>query len=207
MDFIKNNWWLILLFTGAVGFMGYSSIVDMSTHDLLQKKFLATPKEIKSDMINAVDKNENIDKLLKKIMVEMKSDRAYVFQFHNGTRLVSGKHFYYYSNTHEVVMPGISAEIANLQMLPISILVTSWLPDLLRDKSFMQLTKDEKHEYSKKILEDQGIVCVAIMPLMDKTDTYPIGFMGVDFVKSKINKNALKIMAKYKQSIREMIWK
>jgi hypothetical protein len=208
MTFVRKNWWLILLFIIAFGFLSYSSIIDMDTHKvLLNKKSKETPMEIKTAMLYVVDKSIEIDKLLKKMMSKIGADRAYVFQFHNGTRLVNGRHFYYYSNTHEVVGPGVSSEIANLQMLPISILITSWLPKLIRGKGFASDTINETHEYSKKILEDQGIISLSIVPLMDKTNTYPIGFMGVDFTKSNINPEALKILYEYTNQIRKMLWK
>ena len=207
MEFIKRNWWLVLLFAVSFGFMAYSSVIDTNTQSILKKKFQATPTEIKTAMLQAVDKCLDVDRLLEEMMAEIGADRAYVFQFHNGTRLVSGKHFYYYSNTHETVAPGISSEIGNLQMLPMSILVPSWLPKLIRGKGFVTDTANETHEYSKKILEDQGIESLAIVPLMDKTDTYPIGFLGVDFTRSQIKENTLKILYQYTKPIRKMLWK
>ena len=207
MDFLKRNWWLVLLFTVAFGFMVYSSVLDTSTQSILKKNFRASPTEIKTAMIRAVGQCQDIDKMLKRMMDEIGADRAYVFQFHNGTRLVSGKHFYYYSNTHEVVGPGISSEITNLQMLPMSLLVPSWLPQLIKGKGFVTETAYENHEYTKSILEAQGIVSIAIVPLMDKTNTYPIGFMGVDFTKSQLKENTLKILYQYTTPIRKMLWK
>ena len=208
MPFLRKNWWLILLFIIAFGFLSYSSIIEVNTNQiLLNKKPKENPTEIKTAMLSAVDNSIKIDNLLKKIMNKIGADRAYVFQFHNGTRLVNGRHFYYYSNTHEVVGPGVSSEIANLQMLPISILITSWLPKLIRGKGFASDTINETHEYSRKILEDQGIISLSIVPLMDKTNIYPIGFMGVDFTKSNINPDALKILYEYTNTIRKMLWK
>ena len=207
MEFIKRNWWLVALFAVAFGFMAYSSVVDRETQSILKEKFKATPSEIKTAMLNVVDKSTDIDDSLHRMMDAINSDRAYIFQFHNGTRLVSGKHFYYYSNTHETVAPGISSEIGNLQMLPMSILVPSWLPKLIRGKGFVTETINETREYSKKILEDQGIESLAIVPLMDKTDTYPIGFLGVDFTRSQIKENTLKILYQYTKPIRKMLWK
>ncbi len=206
MDFMRRNWWLILLFIGAFGFMTYSTIIDSKTQSLLQKNFRASPTEIKTAMMQAVGQCQDIDKMLKKMMDEIGADRAYVFQFHNGTRLVSGKHFYYYSNTHEVVGPGVSSEITNLQMLPMSLLVPSWLPQLIKGKGFVTETAHEKHEYTKSILEAQGIESIAILPRMEKKNTYPIGFMGVDFTKSQLKEGTLKILYRYTNPIRKMLW-
>jgi len=119
--------------------------------------------------------------ILEHTMEGMDADRAYLFQFHNGTHGLSEKQFMFYSNTHEVCRPGVSPEILNLQRLPLSMLSASWFPELEKKSWFQRLTKDEPHTQTKLILEKQGIRAVAIARILYSGNL--IGFIGVDYVR------------------------
>ena len=207
MNFLKANLWLIVLIVASFGVMGYSSYTDTKTTQLLNQEFHVSPAETREAMVDSVNRTTAINKTLAAMMDSTNADRAYLFQFHNGARLVSGKHYYYYSNTHEIVRPGVSSEMGGLQKLPMSLLVPTWIPLLIRGDSFAEWTRDEKHEYSKKLLEDQGIVYIAISPIMDETKSYPIGFVGIDYVGSEVNENAIIIVKEYTAIIRNtLLW-
>ena len=206
MKFLRENIWLLLCICGAFAYMGVMAFHDSRTHTLLKKQFMPTPGEIKIAMLADVDTTVEINKVLESLLTTTKADRAYLFQFHNGTRLLSGKHYYFYSNTHEIVRPGTSSEMSGLQKLPISILTPTWMPQLIRGQPFFQATKDEKHEYSKKILEGQGIAYIIIVPIMDSTGAYPIGFCGVDYVHSTPIPAALRDVQLYADQIGVILW-
>ena len=138
----------------------------------------------KPDPLNVVESYNNaktVNTVLQNLMETTAADRAYTFQFHNGIHGVRGRNFCYYSNTHEVTAPGVSAEIRDLQNLPISILAPSWMPKMQQQKSWFMRVVDEPHEQTKHILEDQGIKAIAIARVKYGMDI--IGFVGIDWVK------------------------
>jgi len=121
-----------------------------------------------------------INKILEHAMEGMGADRAYLFQFHNGVH-AGDRQFLYYSNTHEVCAPGVSPEIMGLQRLPLSILAPTWMPKMAKSKAWYLETAKEKHEQTKKILEDQGILALMISRVQYTGEI--IGFVGVDYVR------------------------
>jgi len=123
-----------------------------------------------------------VNTVLEHAMEAMKADRAYLFQFHNGTHAGS-RQFVYYSNTHEVCGLGISSEMLGLQRIPLSMLAPSWLPIMEKTKSFYRKTQDEPHNQTRLILEKQGIKSVAISRLLYMGEL--IGFIGVDYVREE----------------------
>ena len=118
------------------------------------------------DPAKSSEESAVINTILKTTMDAMGADRAYVFQFHNGSYNLANKEFYYYSNTHETTAPGISPEILTLQRLPISLLAPTWMPKLLKNDVFFLKTTDEIHPQSREILKAQGIPAVMIARLM-----------------------------------------
>ncbi|MBY0378876.1 MAG: hypothetical protein K2P99_00590 [Burkholderiales bacterium] len=79
--------------------------------------------------IRAFDKNlkvslkqdDEINKILTQVMNENKASRAYIFRFHNGLAAVSGIPFFFQTNTHEIITPGMSRVLPFSQRLPASI--------------------------------------------------------------------------------------
>lgn len=100
------------------------------------------------------------------------ANRAYIFEFDLGRQVLN--------NTFEWCAPGVSAEIDNLQELPLE-LVDGWLRKFQSDGEFFISSLDEdvdpdSEEY--RILEMQGIQSLMAAPLF--RDEVIVGFLGVD---------------------------
>ena len=134
------------------------------------------------DAFAAASSSLMIDTILRNCMKLMGGDRAFLFRFHNGSHDVSGQAMYFFSNTNEVVFPGISMEIRNLQRLPISILAPTWMPKLQEHKYFILEPAHETHVQSRMILQEQGIQKLVIVAITHLGKI--IGFIGVDYVRT-----------------------
>jgi len=134
--------------------------------------------------VNVVEQSKQcqlVNTILTHTMEAMAADRAYLFQFHNGIHGIGDKNFFFYSNTHEVTAKGVSAEIMNLQRLPISILAPTWMPQMAEKRAWFLLVKNEPHAQTRYILEAQGIKALAIARVIHLG--HIVGFVGVDYTK------------------------
>ena len=158
----------------------FLSIVVITATLYLAFTLLDRRVRVPLDVTESRNHAELINKILNNLMEGTDADRAYLFQFHDGVTGIAGNHFIKYTNTHEVCALGISSEIMTLQGLPISILAPTWLPKLENNTSFRLQTKDETHNQTRHILEDQGIECMVIARILFLGKI--IGFVGVDYV-------------------------
>lgn len=113
-----------------------------------------------------------INKALERIAVFFKADRAYVFDydFDNQTS----------SNTYEWCAPGVSAEIAKLQNIPLDH-VNDWLSCHLRGEPlFISSVKSLSDGHLRALLEAQGIQSLINVPLMNGQEC--LGYVGLDIV-------------------------
>jgi PAS domain S-box-containing protein len=105
------------------------------------------------------------------------ADRSYIFEFSSD---VSN-----FSNTYEWCNEGISAEIENLQEVPVT-LFPMWMETLQKHGCVMiPSVKDlpESWKSEREILEPQGIQSLIVIPML--TENKLIGFVGLDSVREK----------------------
>lgn len=134
--------------------------------------------DIASTYINLDPKDvENtINKSLAKMGLFVSADRAYIFDydFNKGTT----------SNTYEWCNEGITAEIDNLQNIPIEYF-PQWVEQHRKGEAFyipnVSELEDDGEGGLKSILEPQGIKSLIAIPLLDGHEL--IGFVGFDSVK------------------------
>ena len=125
---------------------------------------------------------DKVDESLNKLMKDTGADRAYVFQFHNGTLFYTGAHILKMSNTNEVALKGISREQLNHQNIitdPYRFLING-----LFDKEVNEcVNTEELEDFNCSILMDnRGVKSFALRLMMDKNKR-ALGFVGIDFVK------------------------
>jgi hypothetical protein len=150
---------------------------------LLGQKFMN--RKQKSCIVRETAQNANVYTALRYIMQEMKADRGYVLEFHNGEIYFSGRGQQKFSCTHEIVEEGISPEAQNSQNHRVSNyhnyindIITNGCyiyPDIhtIQDQSFYQM------------ISRKGIQSIYNIPI--KTlDGKIIGILGVDYVKNKM---------------------
>ncbi len=124
----------------------------------------------------------NVYTALKFIQAIMGSDRAYVFEFHNGGHYFSGRGQQKFSTTYEFVEPGISAEGDNSQDYRVS-RFSQYLHDLISSGKFDHATEDVTDESFKSLLREKGVKYLYNVPIKTLNGKV-IGILGVDYVGS-----------------------
>lgn len=150
---------------------------------LLGQKFIS--RKQKSCVVRETSQNANVYTALQYIMEQMKADRGYVLEFHNGEIYFSGRGQQKFSCTYEIVEEGISPESFNSQNHRVSNyhnyvneIVTNgyyFYPNIesINDQAFYQM------------ISRKGIKSIYNVPI--KTlDGKIIGILGVDYVKNEI---------------------
>ncbi|TVR67855.1 MAG: response regulator [Spirochaetaceae bacterium] len=119
-----------------------------------------------------------IEEALKQVGEYLGVDRVYVwnYDFAAGTT----------SNTHEWCAPGVSAQIANLQQIPLES-IPEWLKPHQRGEAILiEDVASMPQGPVKDILESQEIRSVLTLPLM--SNEHCLGFLGVDIVAGSENR-------------------
>lgn len=129
---------------------------------------------VKLDYVNF---DAHIDLVLEEIGKFAKTDRAYIFLYHDGLM----------SNTHEWVADGVSKEIDNLQNIPAD-MFPWWNKKMHEDQIIYLHSLDELPEEAageKEILAAQDIKSLLVVPLSYEDEV--IGYMGFDAVHDSIH--------------------
>jgi hypothetical protein len=145
-------------------------------------------KSEKPDMVlDTLKVSELILTKLDKIKDELKSDRVWLAQFHNGGNFYpTGKSMAKFSIIYESVVPGISSIQSNFHNIPVNLFSRSINQLLENDVIEISDFKDEKiATYGLKyIAEDTG--CKSGYLFAIKTiDGKFIGMVGIDYTKRK----------------------
>ncbi len=116
---------------------------------------------------------ENIDDLLAALGNFLQAERTYIFDIDIVNK--------YTSNTYEWCAPGITAEIDNLQQVPLTA-INRWIPFFMRNEYvYIEDIENIKHlaveEY--EVLARQGIRSLVVVPLMTEQGEL-MGYIGVD---------------------------
>lgn len=152
-----------------------------------------------------VDIDVQIGDKLVTLMTLMHADRAYVFQFENGTQFTSGHCRFWISNTHEKCRAGIESFLLRLQRLPSAIvagsLSTLWgkavhpgvniicpaeckLFGVCRRKHY-RFNVSLLDTASATLARERGIDHMIYWPLLSNDEEALIGFVGVDYCSDR----------------------
>ena len=124
----------------------------------------------------------NVYAALEYSLGELKADRSYVLQFHNGGHYYSGRGQQKFSCTHEVVNEGISAEHINSQDHRIST-CHLYIQSLIEGEKFSYSDIGEINDPGfLRILENKGVKSILNVPIKTLNGKI-IGILGIDFVK------------------------
>ena len=69
----------------------------------------------------SADADSKIQTMLKTLNIDTGAMRTYVYRYHNGLAAINGVPFFFQSNIHEVIAPGISRVLPYEQRIPVSI--------------------------------------------------------------------------------------
>ena len=182
----KSRWWLILLL-----FLAF--IINIFSVEI--KRILDIKLFNEDVVVNSLDNDILIENALYELMKDCKSDRAYIFRFHNGVTYYNGSHKSKMSCDYEVVGKGISSEAQRLQDIPTG-LYANWIKKVIQYKMFFIEIEDIEDLRTRNSLEAQGINGIAVVPYY--RDGKVLALIGVDYVrpmgeedKEKYNENQL----------------
>jgi hypothetical protein len=141
-------------------------------------------------LLTTHEHSENIYTALNFVMNEMSSDRAYVFQFHNGSYYLSGRSQQKFSCTHETVSKGISREAELSQNYVVSN-YHSYIDELVNEGKFSFTDPDEVTDHAfSALMKAKGIKSVYNIPIKTLNGQI-IGILGVDYIKECVKDNTI----------------
>jgi hypothetical protein len=192
----KSKWWLVLL-------LFLSFVINLFSNEI--KRVLDIRFFNKDVLVNSLDNDILIENSLYELMKDCKSDRAFIFRFHNGVTYYNGSHKSKMSCDYEVVEKGISSEGQRLQDIPTG-LYANWLKRVIQYKMFVIDVKEIDDLRTRIALESQGIQGIAVAPYY--RDGKVLALIGVDYVKQiseeekiQYNKNYLNQIEWFKKRV------
>lgn len=169
---------LIIIYT-SLRFTTYRKELDLSKYQidasLNNQQHLSDALKI---FLQEKTEKDSVNKILLRMLDELKADRAYIFEFDQEKQTSS--------NTYEVLSVNASPQIDTLQNLPNS--SVPWLYSKMQDDQLL-ITEDlpNSHdtilEEERKLLLDQGIKSMFVAPLYVSHKLW--GYVGVDYVTEK----------------------
>jgi hypothetical protein len=199
---VKKDFWAVLqtmILLGLFG-AGYLGFLYIQREIDLVKQEVKPPDESGLVLVTSTN-DKQINEVLDHLRVETDGSRARVYQYHNGQKSIGDVHFLYASATHEVVAPGVSTEIKNLQRMPSS-LFAEGIADHLQKKTRCVST-NEVDSAARQILKNQAItyVCSAgIFKGSELTGMVVVNFVGYtvpendrDRIKSELTIASIRI--------------
>ena len=127
-----------------------------------------------------------INILLDRVLLKTRSDRVYVFEFHNGITSMGGLPFTKMSNTYEALNEGTASELHARENMPMS-LYSSFM-DGITCNDYIGLDIDDRRDaYSKLIYETLVTRKVKVTLRAKITDINKriIGYVGLDYCREK----------------------
>jgi len=143
-----------------------------------------------------VENDMSIRDDLASVRTKMSSDRSYVYMFHNGDHYTNGNSILKMSCTHESARPGVTKEGDHAQSILVSTVseAVEGLVESFKNSDFITFTRiqDLQPCFYRSAMEAQGVTAVAKYPLYK--DNNIIGFVGVDFMRSKVDTDKLHFL-------------
>lgn len=182
----KSRWWLILLL-----FLAF--IINIFSVEI---KRALDVKLFDTDLVaSSIDNDILVEDALYQLMKDCKSDRAYIFRFHNGVTYYNGSHKSKMSCDYEVVGNGISSEAQRLQDIPTG-LYANWIKKVIQYKMFVDDVSEIEDLRTRANMELQGIKAIIVVPYYRGGKI--LALIGVDYLrpigkgdKEKYNENQL----------------
>ena len=147
-------------------------------------------KKNKPDMVEeALQVSELVTNKIDEIREDIKADRVWVTQFHNGGHFYpTGKSITKFSVMYESVNTGVSSMQSNFQNIPVHLFSKSMNQLVNGDTIEIPDYKDETiATYGLKyIAEDTGCKSGYLFAIKTIDDKF-IGVLGVDYTKKKVN--------------------
>mgnify|MGYP000046862023 FL=1 len=163
-----------------------SCIVAITTiFSIFLKEFIqARSLKSKTCVVNYTKKNENVEKAINYLSKALKSDRVYIYEFHNGDHFYSGTHQQKFSCTYESLGAGVSSEALALQDLRVSTFNYFIKSVVNENKFFIPDSGEVSNPLIKSWLDTRGIASTFSFPIKSLNKNI-IGIISIDFTKQK----------------------
>ena len=126
--------------------------------------------------------SDNIYTALNFVMEQMGADRAYIFQFHNGSYYMSGRSQQKFSCTHETTTQGVSRESSYSQNHIVSN-YHEYIDSIVKDECFSFQTAEVVGDHAfAALMKGKGVQSIYNIPIKTLNNKI-IGILGVDYVK------------------------
>jgi hypothetical protein len=139
----------------------------------------------KDCIVRETAQNANVYTALQYLMEEMKGDRAYIMEFHNGDIYFSGRGQQKFSCTYEVVEEGISTECEFSQNHRVSNYHHYINQMIHENRYFFQETEDVEDRVFYQMIHKKGIKSIYNVPIKTLSGKI-VGILGVDYVKGQM---------------------
>lgn len=170
--------WLIIasctLSTSYIMTFHFTSVLNVwkQAHDI--ENF---SNNLKLSAAQDVEINYNLQTLLE----TTKSNRAYVFRYHNGLAAINGVPFFFQSLTHEVISPGTPRVIKFEQHLPASINIAMNNQFMMNKCGVVEHADDDRDSQNYWFFQIRAAKSVIRCPIfMANGDLF--GFVGIDYL-------------------------
>lgn len=136
--------------------------------------------------------SDNIYTALNFVMEQMGADRAYIFQFHNGSYYMSGRSQQKFSCTHETTTQGVSRESGYSQNHIVSNYY-EYIDSIVKKECFFFQSPDEVGDHAfSALMKAKGVQSIYNIPIKTLNNKI-IGILGVDYVKSCVKDCELSV--------------
>jgi hypothetical protein len=153
-------------------------------------------KNFSNNLKFSTQQDTEINIILQSLLDNTKSNRAYIFRYHNGLASVHGVPFFFHTVTHEVISPGTTRVMQFEQHIPASI-------NIAMNNQFMQNKcaivrnadddKDSQNYWYYQIRAAKSLIRCPIF--MNNGDLF--GFVGIDYLNDTpselLNEAVLKV--------------
>lgn len=166
---------LVIIFSTRARFLFYRQKLDVSQSEINtsvnNQEHLAAALKV---FLQEKTEKDSVYKILQRMLVEMKADRAYIFEFDELHQTNS--------NTYEVCSASTTPQIDTLQNIPNA--EVTWLYDHLKEDKLLIIEDLPHHpnipDNEREILMAQGIQTLLISPLHVYGRLW--GYIGLDYV-------------------------
>lgn len=181
---VQTFWYGVSLINLSIGiamifmYIASTSEQNWEMYQLLKKKteieerlsISMTLNQCVKALSSDVDIDVAINNLLGVINEYFKGDRSYIFEISEDGKTLK--------NTYEYVNEGVSAQIENLQAVPIDV-ISVWMECFQKDEVYFMSNLEQENGFeSYDMLQEQQVDRLLAVPLKKKKKI--IGFLGVD---------------------------
>jgi len=155
---------------------------------LLLIKYLLDKRKVKPDIVkDALHVSELVNTKIDSIKEEIKADRVWITQFHNGGNFYpTGKSMAKFTMMYETVNGGVTSIQNNFQNIPVNLFSKSINQLLEGDTIIIPDFKDETiATYGLKYIADESGCKSGYLFSIKTIDDKFVGVLGVDYVKRK----------------------